>query len=467
MTQLEPAATANLETLRRRAHGPVLLPGDEGYDAERTGFQLADPHRPDVIVGATSRDDVHAAVEFAAANGSPVAVQATGHGLPMAANGGLLISTARMNGVRVDPASRSAWLDAGVRWQQGMDAAAPHGLAPLSGSAPQVGAVSYTLGGGIGLLARRYGYAADHVRRIEVVTAEGGTARLRQVSAEQEPELFWALRGGRNNFGVVTGLEIGLVPVGTIYGGGLYFDAELVPEVLRTYREWTGTVPDEMTSSVAMIPFPDAPGAPEPLRGRHIAHVRIAFAGTAEAGERLVAPLRAIGPRLIDTVGEMPYTASGTIHNEPPDPMAYHATHALLYELDASTVSAILELAGPGAAEVCVVELRHLGAALAAEPSVPSAVGRRDAQFVVGLVSPLTGAADDAARRFHQRFLAAVAPRDAGRSLNFLYGENAAPQQVRAAYEPDDYRRLTELKAGYDPTNIFRHNHNIPPRDGG
>ncbi|MEV0349542.1 FAD-binding oxidoreductase [Nonomuraea sp. NPDC050680] len=233
--------------------GPVFRPGDEGYDDERAGFQALARHRPDVIVGATDAADVRAAVVMAAANGLPVAVQATGHGMPMAADGGLLISTRRMTGVRVDAETATARIEAGVRWARVIEEAARHGLAPLSGSAPSVGAVSYTLGGGLGLMARRYGYAVDQVRAVEVVTADGV---LREVTAATEPDLFWALLGGRGNFGVVTALEIGLVPVTSLYGGGLFFD--LATDVVKRWAEWTLDLPEEMTSSIAVIPFPDA-----------------------------------------------------------------------------------------------------------------------------------------------------------------------------------------------------------------
>lgn len=453
---------AEVEALADRVRGPVFVPGDDGYDEERTGFQTAYQHRPAMIVGALGAEDVRAAVEFAGAHGLPVAVQATGHGLSVAAEGGVLISTRRMTGVRVDPKARTAWLEAGVRWEQVVPEAARHGLAPLSGGAPHVGAVAYTLGGGLGLLARRFGYAADHVRGIDVVTADG---RLRHVTAYSDPDLFWALRGGQGNFGVVTGLEVDLVPVARLYGGGLFFDADLVADVLHAYRQWTTAVPEEMTSSVALIPFPDLPAVPEPLRGRHVAHVRIAYVGDATTGERLVAPLRAVGPRLIDTVEEMPYTAAGSIHNDPAEPTAFCATNVLLRDLDAPAARTLLDLAGPGAQNPCIIELRHLGGALARPPAVLNAIGHRDARYSLGVLSPLRSAGIGTVRSGRERLerlLGAFSEWATGRCLNFMYGEHTA-EQVRAAYDPHDYQRLVELKTGYDPTNTFRCNHNIPP----
>ncbi|TDD29490.1 FAD-binding oxidoreductase [Actinomadura sp. KC06] len=442
--------------LAGQVDGAVFEPGDEGHDDERTGFQTADPHRPSVIVGAAGAEDVRIAVEFAAKRGLPVAVQNTGHGLPLAADGGLLISTRRMTGIRIDPEARTAWIEAGVRWAQVIPEAAKHGLAPLSGSSPGVGAVSYVLGGGAGLMSRRFGYAADHVRAIDVVTADGRSRRVTPGS-----ELFWALLGGRANFGVVTGLEIGLVPVMRLYGGGLYFDTEHVADVLEMWRTWSASVPDEMTSSIALMPVPDVPVFPEPLRGRHVAHVRVAYLGGG--GERLIEPLRAVAPRLIDTVGEMPYTESGTIHNEPPVPMAYHATNFAFGELGGETVRDLLDLVGPGAPDTAIAEIRQLGGAMARRPSVPNAVGNRDAEYLVGVLSRLgPGTAEDVAV-LHGRVADVLEKKSSGRLLNFLFGANATPDQVRASYEPEVYRRLAALKAEYDPSNLFRLNHNIPP----
>lgn len=210
--------STDVDVLADRTSGPVRAPRTDGYDEERAGFQLLAAHRPALIAGAAGAQDVRAAVEFAAEHDVRVAVQAGGHGLSDGMAGGVLISTRRMSGVRVDPQARTAWVEAGASWRHVIEAAAAHGLAPLSGSFPGVGAVSYTLGGGVGLMARRYGFAADHVRRIGPVTADG---KLRHVTEETEPDLFWALRGGGGNFGVVTGMEIELMPVARLYGGGL------------------------------------------------------------------------------------------------------------------------------------------------------------------------------------------------------------------------------------------------------
>src|SRR5437763_6601100 len=333
----ENATRQHTATLRTRVRGLVFLPGDEGYDAERSGFQLDDPHRPAVVVGARSAADIRAAVAFAAERALPVAVQATGHGLATRAHGGVLVTTRRLGGLHVDPTARTAALEPGVTWGQVIEAAARHGLAPLNGSSPGVGAVGYVLAGGLGLLGRRYGWAADHVRSLDVVTAD---AQLRHVTATGHPDLFWALRGGGGGLGIVTRLEVELVPLGSVYGGALFFDAEHAGPVLDAFRSWTETLPEDPTSSFALVPFPDLPMLPEPLRGRYVASVRIAFAGDAVAGERLVEPLRAIAPTLMDTVRELPWTESDTIATDPPAPHAYHGIGVLLRDLDGDAARA-------------------------------------------------------------------------------------------------------------------------------
>ncbi|MFI0356950.1 FAD-binding oxidoreductase [Actinomadura sp. 9N407] len=437
--------------------GPVFAPEAEGYDEERTGYQLLAPHRPAVVVGATGEEDVRAAVAFAAEHGMKVAVQASGHGLAGPLDGGVLISTGRMSGVRVDAEARTAWVEAGARWERVIEASAPYGLAPLSGSLPSVGAVSYTLGGGVGLMARRYGFAADHVNRIDLVTADG---ELRQVTADSDPDLFWGLRGGGGNFGVVTGMEIGLFPVARVYGGGLYFDVEQVPDVLDAWRRWTRDVPEEMTSGVGMLVYPDLPMFPEPMRGRHVAHIQISYLGTAEDGERLVAPLRALGPLLKDSLHEVPFTESGAVFEDPDQPHPYRSDNRLVADLDPQALAALTKTAGPSAPAMCVVGLRHLGGALARTPRTGNAVGHRDAAYLVSVLSLVEPGAERTVRDLHREALAPFADGALGRSLNFSFGA-IDQDQVRSAFAPEDHRRLTELKERYDPELLFHCNHAV------
>ncbi|GAA2901904.1 FAD-binding oxidoreductase [Nonomuraea rubra] len=331
-----------------------------------------------------------------------------------------------------------------------IERAATYGLAPLNGSAPHVGVLGYTLGGGLALLGRSHGYAADRVIGMDVVTADG---RLRHVTPNGEPDLYWALLGGRDNFGIVTAMEFGLVPVGRLYGGGLFFDAAGVPGVLAAYLRWTATVPERMNSSVALIPFPDMPGVPEELRGRRVLHVRIAFAGPAEEGERLVEPLRAIGPRLVETLRDLPYAECGSIHDDPPVPMPWTGDDVLLGELDDAAIRTIDERISRGE---LIVELRHLGGALSRPPAHPNAVGHRDARYLLAELHP--GAAHGP-----KELVRALAPWSVGRFLNLMgHGEDAGPEQVRSAYDPADLERLAALKAVHDPCGTFRVTYRLP-----
>jgi FAD/FMN-containing dehydrogenase len=429
---------------------------------ELTGFQLASPHNPATVVSATSVHDIVTAVRQASADGLPVAVQATGHGRSVAIDGGVLINTAGLAEVRIDAAARVARVEAGARWGDVVAAAAKDGLAPLSGSAPSVGVVGYTLGGGLGLLARQYGYAADHVRAIDIVTADG---QLRHVTADNETDLFWALRGAGANFGVVTAVEIDLVPLDRLFGGTLFFGVDQLPAVLETYRTWTQTVPEELTSSLITLPMPDIPQIPEPIRGKFVVRVHIAYTGHAETGERLVEPLRAIGPRLMDSLREMPYTESHTIYNEPAMPHAYVGDNLRLRELDPDLLTEVFDISGPDAPVMCVVDIRHIGGAAGRAADVPNSVHRDDSPYLLRILSPFSAEDADVVADVHRRFFAAAQPWSTGRALNFVYrpGGRLVETELREVYGDAGYDRLCALKAEYDPANTFRVNHNIVP----
>ncbi|MFG2132427.1 FAD-binding oxidoreductase [Streptomyces sp. NPDC048751] len=428
----------------------VLRPGEPGYDEEIAGFQTGFSRRPALVVAAASPADVVAAVRYAAGRNLPVGVHATGHGLPGASEGGVLVTTRRMDRVTVDPDARTVRVRAGVRWGQVVAAAEPYGLAPLNGSAPSVGAVSYTLGGGLGILAREFGYAADHVRSLDVVTADG---EPRHVTRESDPELYWALLGGGHTLGIVTELEIGLVPVRRLYGGSLAFDGRQVDPAaaLRAYEEWTRTVPDELTSSFAAVPYPDIPALPPHLRGRYVVSVRVAYTGTD--GERLVAPLREIGPVLSDSLREMPYADSHTIHSDPAVSHAYYGDSAVLRALHVDRAAELLARTGPDADAMCVVQVNHLGGALARDAA--NAVPYREGRF---LVRVLTVGDRDAARTILDPAFALLAPDTLGRALNFAFG---AGDRGEGLYDAETAKRLAGVKSQYDPANLFSENYGI------
>src|SRR5690348_6661152 len=259
-SSLPSVSSEDAAALAAAVAGPVLLPGDAGYDEERAVFNLNHELVPAVIVAADSAADVQVAGTCAAGQRRPVLVKTTGHQVVGTAPGAVVIATHRMNDVTVDAAARTARVGAGVLWTEVIEKAAAAGLAPLNGSNPKVGVSGYTLGGGLSpTLGRSHGYAADHVRSLEVVTADG---ELRHVDAQSEPELFWALRGVKGNFGVVTALEFDVFPVSRLYGGAIYFPGERMADVLRAWTAWHPGTPEAMTSSFAVLRLPPRPGLP-------------------------------------------------------------------------------------------------------------------------------------------------------------------------------------------------------------
>jgi FAD/FMN-containing dehydrogenase len=459
--QLDDASVATLAAL---VSGPVLTPGSPGYAREVAVYNLAIEHHPAVVVGAAGAVDVQAAVRFANEHDLPVAVLSTGHQATSPADDAILINTSRMSSVTIDPTARRARVGAGARWQQVVEAAAEHGLAPLNGSSPLVGVVGYTLGGGLSpTMGRAFGWAADHVSRIEVVTADG---EIRNTTTETEPDLFWALLGGKSNFGVVTELEFALFPVTRLYAGGLFFAGEHAAAVLHAYRAFAESAPEQVSSSIALLRLPELPFIPELLRGRFTVHIRFSFLGPGEDGESLAAPLRAAAPALIDTVGEMPYSRFAEIHSDPVDPAPFAERSAMLKLLTPEAVEKLIQLAGPDAdCPAAFVELRQLGGALSRAGAVPNAVGNRDAAFALWIVAIGASQDTDAAMKFADHALAGLAPWSTGGAyLNFMSAGDATESGTRVAYSAADYERLRAIKGKVDPANRFRLNHNVPPR---
>jgi FAD/FMN-containing dehydrogenase len=442
--------------------GVVALPGEPGYEPATDLFNTAVTQRPAVVVSARSRADVRAAVRFAAERSLPVAVQSTGHGIALPADDAVLVSTRELRGVLVDTNDGTARIEAGVSSAELVHATTLVGLAPINGASPGVGVAGYTLGGGLGPLGRPFGYAVDHVRELEVVTAAGEVVTA---TPTKHPDLFWASRGGKGNFGIVTAIVTDLVPVARLYGGGLYFPGEAAPDLLAAYREWVTTVPDELSSSVALLRLPPFEVIPAPLRGKFVLHLRIAYTGNATDGERLVHPMRGVAPALVDTIGEMPYADVARIHQDPTDPGPFADRSGLLAALEPETIEVLMNLFGPGVdSPLTVVELRHLGGALAGPPARPSAVGHRNAAFSLFAAGVATPDAAAAIRDAQEELFTSLAPwRIGGPFVCFMGGGETDPAQIAAAYEPADFQRLREIKTAYDPANLFRMNNNIPP----
>lgn len=461
MTSTAPTSTAPTPTpapvsdpLAGQVVGPVLRPGDPGYAEEIAGFNLAYTPAPAVVVGATCAEDVAAAVRHALAVGRRVAVQATGHGLLADLADTVLVSTRRMAEVTVDPAARTARVAAGARWRQVIDAAAPHGLAPLNGSSSHVGVVGYTTGGGLGPMARRYGFAADHVRRFTIVTADGA---IRDVDAEHDADLFWAVRGGKGNFGIVTSMEFDLMPVAGFHGGGIFFAGDDAAAVLHAWREWAPTLPEDTTTSVALLRTPPDPALPEPLRGRFVVHLRFAHLGGGAEGAALLAPMRAVATPLLDTVADLPYAAVDAVHMDPTDPMPVWDRGTTLAELPAAAVDALLATAGPQVdVPLVMVELRLLGGAIGRPPAVPNAVAGRDAAFSVYSLGLLAGPPVEVVAASCAAVVEALRPWEHGGLLNLL--GQAGPDRVGRLWDEADRARLRAVRTAHDPLGVFATN---------
>jgi FAD/FMN-containing dehydrogenase len=442
----------NYERLERQVAGAVFDGRDPAAATEAAGFNLAITHRPEVVVAATNAADVAAAVTFANEEGLSVAVQATGHGAAEPSEGSVFISTKGMQGVQVDPIARVARVEAGVRWRQVIDAAVPHGLAPLSGSSSGVGVVGYTLGGGMGHLARRHGFAADHVRSVELVTAGGA---IRTITAESDPELFWAIRGGQGRFGIVTALEFDLFPVPEFFGGAIVFPAPAIEQVLHAFAAWAPTMPEEVTTSVALLRLPPSEDVPPPLRGVVSLALRFGFTGSPEQGEALLTPMRKVATPVLDSVGPMSYAAVDGIHMDPPEPLPAVFRGGLLHSMSAGLIDALLEVAGPDVdVPLAMVELRLMGGALGRPAEVPNAVAGRDGGFSLSVVAPAPPPLLATAHAVTAQVVEALEPWSTGTSLVNFAGHAGEEEQSRA-WTPDTLERLRRVKAAVDPRNVF------------
>jgi UDP-N-acetylenolpyruvoylglucosamine reductase len=452
-------ADAAVAELRLRVAGDVATPVDANWDEARSAWNLAADQRPRVVVIAESAEDVLAAVDFARANGLRVTAQGTGHGAgPKSWDDDLLlVKLERMRGVEIDAAAGIARVEAGAQWQDVTHPAAEHGLAALSGSSPDVGVVGYTLGGGLSWLARRHGIAANSVVAVDVVKADGTLVRA---SADNESELFWAIRGGGGNFGVVTAIEFTLYPIATVYAGMMLWPLERATEVLEAYSAWTETVDEDVTSTGRVLNLPPIPDIPEPFRGRSFVGIEAVFLGGQEAGEPSIAGFRALEPEL-DTFATIPMPALSHMHMDPEHPVPGVGDGMLLDEFGPETIAALMPYIGPGAnSPLLSVEIRHIGGAVAREPQGAGALGSIEAPFVlfgVGIpMSPEVGAAIGVTL---DGITEAMTPYVASQRY-FNFAER--PADPATFYGSDErYARLREIKSAVDPDGLFRGNHSI------
>jgi len=445
---------ADLSELRSRITGPVLTPQEDGFAELVFGIQLAIIYAPDAAIGVSSEDDVVQAVRFALDHGLRVHVQATGHGAAGTIDGGLLLITSGLDSVSTDPATHTATIGAGASWRPVVAAAAEFGLTPITGSASSVGAVGYTLGGGLGPLARSHGFSSDYARSFRVVT---GLGDLVVADAEHHTDLFWALRGGKAILGVVTAMEFGLVALPEITGGSLFFSEQHIETALRGWLAWTATAPADASTSAAIVRFPPFDEVPEPMRGKTMLTVRFAHPDP-ELGGSLADPLRALAPAVIDTIGAMPTTKVDLIHSDPDRPAPIWAQGAMLTADgdDSLIADAFLDVAGPGVqAPIVALELRHLGERTTVDVPGGSAVGGRGAGFTVNAIAILVPDLPvEAIDGSWARLLAGLGSRISPvTTINFA--GHPSPEQYPNSWEPEIFERLKRVAAEHDPAGVF------------
>ena len=459
------ATATDDERLRNSVHGPVIGPEDEGYDEARSIWNGAIDRRPAWIARCTGVADVVAAVRFARERDLLVAVRSGGHGVGGHAlcDGGLVIDLSPMKGIHVDPQARTARAEAGVLWGELDRETQLFGLATVGGIVSHTGVSGLTLGGGIGWLMRKYGATVDNLLSVDLVTADG---ELVTASENENPDLFWGVRGGGGNFGIVTSFEYRLHPVGPIVlAGPIFHPLEDAPEVLRFYREFAAAAPDELTTIVELELAPPLPFLPEDVHGKPIVMVCACYAGAPEDGAEVVRPLKEFGNPIVDRLEPKPYVALQSMF----DPLVPHGWHRYwksveLPPLTDDAIDTLIDHTSRITSPRSYTIILQLGGALGRVPEDATAFSQRDAthNVVINAVWTEDDPEGDRHTAWARDFFDAMQPHARDRVyVNFLGDEG--PDRVRQAYGAAKYDRLVELKRAYDPTNFFRLNQNIEP----
>lgn len=437
----------------------TVFPGDPSYDEARLAWNLAADQNAAAVAFPESAQDVVEIVHAARATGLRIAPQGTGHNAtPLGdLSDTVLLKTERMRGVEIDQNRLIARAEAGVWWDEVVQPASPMGLSMLHGSSPNVGVVGYSLGGGIGWQSRKRGLSTNSLTAIELVNAGG---ELIRASHDENADLFWALRGGGGNFGIVTAVEFRLYPMKSAYAGWLIYPWERSHEVLSRWSEWTREVPEEVTSVGRILQLPPIPDIPEPLRGRNIVAVEATYLGDEASGRAIMGPLRDMGPEM-DTFAVVPPSGLARLHMDPEDPLPGMGDQALLDDFGPDAIDAFVAVAGPGSGSPMLsAEVRHLGGAAGRPAPGAGALSHIDGEYIsfgVGItMGPESAIALDA--HLH-RYVDAMAPFGHGkRYLNFA--ESKA--DVSTFYSETTFERLTRMRAEADPDGLFRSNHEIP-----
>jgi FAD/FMN-containing dehydrogenase len=458
---LSPSDTLSIASLRAAFGGRVIAPDDDGYDEARTVYSGAVDSRPAVIVRVADATDVARVVALARETGLELAVRsgghsAAGHGV---SDGGIVLDLSHMRGLDVDAERRTAWAEAGLTVGDYTAAVGAHGLATGFGDSGSVGLGGITLGGGVGYLVRRHGLTIDQLLAAEVVTADG---ELLRADAETHPDLYWAIRGGGGNFGVATRFEYRLHEVDTVVGGLLVLPA--TPDVVGSFVAAADAAPEELSTIANVMPAPPLPFLAAEHHGRRVVMATLVHAGAVAAGERAVAPFRALAEPLADTVRPMPYPAIF-----PPAPEGVHPVAAVrtmfVEAIDRAAAETIVDHLDASSAPMAAAQLRVLGGAMARVPVEATAFAHRARPVMVN-VAAIYGRSDEAATHeaWASAFSAALRNGDAGAYVGFLGDEGE--ERVREAYPGSTWERLTAIKARYDPTNLFSLNQNIRPAPG-
>ncbi len=453
---------STIEELRAKARGPVIAPGDPDYDEARAVYNAMIDRRPAVVVRAASVADVVAAVDHARANDLAVAIRGGGHSVPGfgTVDDGVVIDLSGMRQVSVDPGARIARSQGGATWGDFNDAANAHGLATTGGIISTTGVGGLTLGGGIGYLARGAGLSCDNLLSAEVVTADGRTL----VASERENEdLFWALRGGGGNFGVVTSMEFALHAVDEIYGGPMFFEVSDAPDVLRWYRDFIVDAPEEFGGFPAWQIAPPLPFIPEARHGDTFLAFVACWSGPVEEGEQMLKPLHDVAQVVAEHVGPMPYPALNSAFDGLVPPGLQHYWKAsFVKELTDEAIEAHLKH-GPQVPVVnSTVHIYPINGACHRVASDATAFAYRDATFATVIAGMWPDPSDnDANTAWVRDYYEATAPlSEAGGYINFMAGDDQA--RIRDNYK-GNYDRLVEVKRAYDPENLFHVNQNIAP----
>lgn len=442
--------------------GHVIEPGDPDYDEARTVFYASVDRRPAAIVKVADATDVARVIAHAREAGAELAVRSGGHSVAGhgVTDGGILLDLSEMRALDIDPTGHTAWAETGLTAGEYTQAAARHGLATGFGDTGSVGIGGLTLGGGVGFLVRKHGLTIDDLLAAEIVTADG---ELLYADAENHPDLFWAIRGGGGNFGVATRFKFRLHPMESFVGGMLFLPA--TPEVIESFVAQAQAAPEELSTIANVMTAPPLPFLPEEVHGRMMVMAMVAYAGEVEAGERAIAPLRALATPIADMVRPMSYAEMYPPQEEEYRPLAVAKT-MFVDGIDRAAAERIVEAIEASDAMMAATQLRVLGGAVARVPADDTAYAHRGARMMVN-VAAMYQRPEELPR--HEAWVNGLADSllqdDRGAYVGFLADEGE--ERVRAAYPGPTWDRLREIKRRYDPENVFRLNQNIPPADDG